>query len=108
MSAAVERRWFEGVSEVLLRDQVELVEPRVIVALGQRAYDSLLRTSGRPAHNGRYRSAVENMKGVELSIGTASTTLFGVYHCGVRIQNTHRSFSRQLTDWGRVASALAR
>src|SRR5437588_24496 len=59
MSAPVRKDWFESESIELLRAQIELVQPRVVVALGQRAYDCVRATFGLEPHRGAFRAAVE-------------------------------------------------
>lgn len=106
MSAKVDSAWFGEPSIPLLKAQVDLVQPRVIVALGEKAYDCLLKAYGLPPRRGLFRGVVENSTGVKLVIGDRTITLLAVYHCGARIQNTLRSLEEQLHDWKRVRVAL--
>lgn len=100
LQAEVQKEWFTNGSP-LLRRQVEIVEPKVVVGLGEMAFGSILRSFGMkpPA----FRSAVENHSGTLLPNGTIA---FAVYHCGMRIQNTHRPLEQQFLDWRRIGKAL--
>jgi DNA polymerase len=103
MSAPVKREWFGEHSAEFLHAQVELVEPRVVVALGSHAYDCLMAAYGVPARGGPFRLVVERRSGVRVN---AQTVVVGVYHCGARIQNTVRSIDQQLNDWTRLKPLL--
>ncbi len=101
LQGAVEKSWFANCAERFLRRQVELVRPRVVVPLGEKAYKALCLAFG--LKQGPLREAVSH-PGVELLPGTK---MVPVYHCGKRIQNTHRPLHIQLQDWERVQTALA-
>jgi DNA polymerase len=103
LQARVEKQWFKNCGSPFLRRQIEIVTPRVAVALGQRAYEAVLGAFGLEA--GPFRTAVEDEEGTTLPNGSC---LLAVYHCGRRILNTHRPFERQQLDWRRVAKALQR
>jgi DNA polymerase len=106
MSAPVRSEWFEGASQQLLCDQIVLVQPRVVVALGERAYNCALRAFGLVPWRGTFRLAVELQHGVSLPVPSSAATLFAVYHCGSRIRNTHRSKEQQRADWSRIRPLL--
>ena len=100
LQAAVEDEWFANCSS-FLRHQVETVSPRLVVCLGERAYRSMARAFAFPA--GPFREAVDATDGVLLPNGTRT---FARYHCGRRIQNTHRPLDAQRRDWLRLARFL--
>jgi len=106
LSAKVDSAWFGEPSMLLLKAQVDLVQPRVIVALGEQAYDCLLKAYGLPPRRGPFKDAVERNTGVEFALGGQAVMILAVYHCGARIQNTLRPLDRQLQDWERVQAAL--
>lgn len=108
LSAPVEDAWFGEPAIPFLRAQVEIVQPRVVVALGQKAYACLSAMYGIPTSTGPYRDIVENRDGAQIEANGHSCTLLGVYHCGARIRNTTRSMEQQRNDWRRVEDALAR
>lgn len=101
LQAKVEREWFENCGAQFVRRQLEIVAPKVAVALGQKAYEAVL--GGFNLLGGPFRLAVEDREGTMLPNGSR---LFAVYHCGNRILNTHRPFQQQQRDWRRIARAL--
>jgi DNA polymerase len=101
LQAQVERQWFNNCGAHFLRRQIEIVAPRVAVALGLKAYEAALGAFG--LEGGPFRRAVEDEAGTTLPNGSR---LLAVYHCGQRILNTHRPFEQQQRDWQRVANAL--
>jgi uracil-DNA glycosylase len=100
MQAEVQDEWFTECGQRFLRAQSELVQPKVVVGLGERAHNSVRQVFGLPYEP--IRSAVLS-PGMPLSIGALS---IGVYHCGARIANMTRTLELQRQDWQRVASAL--
>jgi DNA polymerase len=102
LQSPVESDWFKKCGMYFLKQQIEIVSPFVVVALGQRAYEAI--TSVHSLDAGKFRDAVEDPTGVVLPNGSR---LIAVYHCGKRILNTHRPLSDQLIDWKRVKRAIA-
>jgi uracil-DNA glycosylase len=96
LQAAVQGDWFRNCS-VHLRRQIEIVGPKVVIGLGERAYRSIL--AGFDLKIPAFRTQVEDSKGILLPTGSLA---FAVYHCGTRIQNTHRSLDIQRQDWMRI------
>jgi DNA polymerase len=101
LQSAVERAWFANCGERFLRAQIEIVSPRVVVAMGHRAHRAVMAGFGLRAAS--LRAAVESEHGARLSNGSMLIT---VYHCGRRTLNTHRRLEVQLRDWRKVARAL--
>lgn len=99
--AAVRATWFQNCGVKFLRPLIELVRPRVVVGLGERAYRGILRAYDLRA--GRFSDEVRRKRPVELSAGTFA---FAVYHCGARTQNINRSLDVQLRDWRRIGAFL--
>jgi DNA polymerase len=100
MQASVSPDWFAQCGHRFLRAQIDLVRPRVVVGLGERAHNAVRRTYGlAPLH---IRDAV-TMPGDRLPNGVMS---IGVYHCGARVVNAARRLEQQVVDWQRVAAAL--
>jgi DNA polymerase len=100
LQSKVRRKWFVNCAS-FLRQQVEIVSPKLVICLGERAYRSLAATFGFRA--GEFRTAVDSPEGVLLSNGTRA---FARYHCGRRIQNTHRPLELQRQDWLRLNQFL--
>lgn len=103
LQSPVEFDWFAKCGTHFLKQQIEIVSPFVVVALGQRAYEAI--TSVYDLDAGKFRDAVENPTGVVLPNGSH---LIAVYHCGKRMLNSHRPLMEQLIDWKRVKRAIAR
>jgi hypothetical protein len=71
------------------------------ICLGQRSYAAVLAAYQLPAIR-NWRDVVEG-PGITLPCGSL---VFGVYHCGQRILNTHRHGAAQHQDWQRIGFAL--
>jgi len=100
LQGKVQRVWFNNCAR-FLRRQIEIVRPTVVVGLGERAYQTILR--GFDMTSGPFRSEVHNPRGTVLPTGSRA---FAVYHCGARIRNTHRPMSAQRGDWKRIRPFL--
>jgi len=101
MQATVRHQWFRNCSP-FLRRQVEIVNPRIVIALGARAFQAIslaFSIPGRPLG-----VAVRDATGIPLPNGSK---LFAVYHCGRRAQNTVRTLDEQIDDWNRIVPALS-
>lgn len=96
----VQRTWFENCARLFLREQIEIINPEVVVALGERAYRAISQAFGLKRI--AFRRAVESPP---LPLPSGSW-LVPVYHCGQRILNTHRRAPKQLDDWARVRKTL--
>ena len=101
MQGKTKSAWFQNCGSEFLRRTIEIVRPRVIVTLGERAYGAVADLYG--INRQVFRSAVECEDGFELQIGIR---LFPVYHCGKRILNTHRKIDAQINDWKKIRKAL--
>ncbi len=101
--AKVERSWFDNCGPAFLRPLIEIVKPKVVVCLSERAYNALLHSYLIPY--GKFSSAVDRQEPELLPNGPA---VFAVYHCGARVLNMHRRLDAQLHDWKRVASYLSK
>jgi uracil-DNA glycosylase family 4 len=99
LTGPVKARWFKNCSETFLRQQIELVDPRVIVTPGYMAYQSVLRAYDIPRRR-RMRDAVKDT--VYLPKGNC---LVPVYHPG-KNGTRSRSIDDQKMDWQRVKVAL--
>jgi uracil-DNA glycosylase len=106
MSAAVEPEWFKEPAADFLREQINIVEPRLVVALGTQAYSAIAFAFGISTPRGVFRKIVEDTAGIRLPT-PFDCTLFGVYHCGSRITGMTRSRAEQRKDWTKIRDALA-
>lgn len=100
MQGKVQDSWFANCGSRFLRPQIELVRPKVVVGLGERAFNAVLAAFQLPAQ--RLRDAVAS-PGTRLLPGIIGVA---VYHCGARVTNISRPLSTQMTDWQRVQAAL--
>jgi len=107
LSATVKPEWFKELAADFLREQINIVEPRIVVALGAQAYSAIAFAFGIPTPRGLFRKVVEDTAGVRLPT-PFQCTLFGVYHCGSRITGMTRSGAEQRKDWTKIRDALAR
>ena len=100
--APVVNAWFTN-CQAFLRRQIELVQPRVVVTLGQRACVSVREEFAlRPLMS--FRRAARGHEVFELFNGVS---LVPVYHCGNRVLHTHRCLEQQHEDWVRIKGLLA-
>ena len=101
LQAKVQGAWFQNCA-MHLRRQVEIVQPRVVVGLGARAFSSIILFAfSLPPRI--FKNAVTDVEGTMLSNGSRA---FAVYHCGARILNTHRRLDAQRADWARIGRFL--
>jgi uracil-DNA glycosylase len=101
LQATVRDEWFRACGARFLRPTIELVAPRVVVAMGARSYTAIMQAwSRRP---GAFRDAVASPDGALLPCGSR---VLAVYHCGNRVLNMTRGYEDQRRDWERVARWL--
>jgi uracil-DNA glycosylase family 4 len=98
LTGPVKWSWFNNCGREFLRPQVELVNPKVVVTLGYRAYHSLMKAYALP-RKALMREAVQ--ESVRLPGGNV---LVPVYHPGNNGTRS-RSFEDQKIDWQRVKKA---
>ena len=63
----VEKEWFSNCGRAFLRPLIEIVQPKVVVCLGERAWRSVTAAFDQPT--GRFRDSVENPRGVQIMDG---------------------------------------
>jgi uracil-DNA glycosylase family 4 len=103
MQGKTKPAWFANCRSLFLRPTIEILRPKIVVTLGERAYRAIAAVYG--IRSQLFRSAVECEDGFELEVGIR---LFPVYHCGARILNTHRNKDLQEKDWAKIKVALER
>jgi len=101
LQGTVQDQWFSDCGKLFLKPLIDLLEPKVIVTLGEKAYVAVTRLYGQERL--RFRTAVEAVKGFQLK---GKSVYFPRYHCGKRIQNTHRPLPMQFEDWSRIKPFL--
>ncbi len=94
--APVKQEWFEQCGKRYLSSLIEIIEPKVLISLGENAYHAIKGLYN--LQKMRFRDAV-NSAPLELS---NNIQYFPMYHCGSRIMNTHRNFKQQTADWAKV------
>ncbi len=107
LQGAVDGAWFENCGKNFLKPLIEIVMPKVLVALGEWPYKTILQAYGiRYVRPNSYRVIVEQVGqagGKELPGGVL---LFPVYHCGSRGVNQNRKWPDQLNDWKLIQQAI--
>ena len=95
--APVKREWYCNCGPRFLKPLIEIIKPKVIICLGEKAYNTTM--SSYSILPGLFRSAVDRHIPVMLN---NSIAVFAVYHCGRRIRNTHRNELQQENDWRHI------
>lgn len=108
MQGKAKSAWFNNCvgEEKFLRHQIEIVNPKVIVGLGRRAFSSILRSFDieKLPSTTRLGDVVRDVRGVSLP-GTRARA-FAVYHCGAAGWNINHSKEEHVRDWKRIRDAL--
>jgi uracil-DNA glycosylase len=92
----VDDRWFGNCSGVFFKPLVEIICPKVIIALGKKVSESILTSYGVSYPKNVAFSTLMTRSPYQL---TASTILFPMYHCGAGSVNRNRSLEMQEEDW---------
>lgn len=100
--APVRQEWFRNCGEQFLKRTIEIVNPRVLVTLGECSFWSLRELFQLPRIS--FRKAVDKVDGFNLP---DRKRLFPVYHCSCRILNTHRPLAQPEKDWARIKRAVS-
>lgn len=101
LQARIEPEWAWNCGSLFLRQQIEIVRPKVVVCLGAFAFHAVLRAFGQPMIE--LRDAIEDTEGHEILDGVR---LFAAYHCGNGTVNRNRDLQQQMTDWERIRRFL--
>lgn len=105
MQAPVLQECFDQCGRKFLRPLIEIIYPKVVVALGQLPYEAV-RRSFEPTFRVQppFRRYVEQAP-VAIHEGVL---LFAVYHCGAGGTNRNRTLLQQRKDWERIRDKLGR
>jgi len=95
--APVDSNWYRNCGPRFLKPLIEVVKPRVVICMGQRAYETVMISYGQTPLP--FRHAVDRHAPAILGNCIA---VFAVYHCGRRILNTHRKLKQQQSDWKEI------
>ena len=101
LQAPVKKEWFELCGRAFIKPLIEVINPLVVISLGEMAYRALENTFSLNWMG--FRHAVTTPTGIPLN---GHTRLFPMYHCCRRILNTHRNIEEQKSDWARVGAYL--
>lgn len=97
MRTRVRREWLRNCGSRFLRRTIEVIQPRVVAALGTAALSAILEAFGQP-RCADFRRMVETSAAVSL---TNTLRLFAAYHPAT----TARSRKDQAADWRRIGDA---
>ena len=86
-----------------LRRQIEIIQPKLVICLGQIAYAAVLEAFDRMPCEGPHRNAVE---GRPVRLWDDGPQAVAVYDCSARSLNMNRKLPEQRQDWRRVGASL--
>lgn len=101
LQAPIKDEWLNNCCDKFFRNLVELIRPRVVLALGKRVSEVILNLYEIPHHKTWTLSQLMQSGPFNLF---DSTYLFPVYHCGASGVNRNRSLEDQNIDWQKVAN----
>jgi len=101
LQSKVKLEWYYNCGPQFLKPLIDIVEPRVVVTLGEYAFKTLKHTYN--LFTPKFNDAVTQYTGISLS---KDSIYLPMYHPSPRILNTHRPMHMQLKDWQRVKSYM--
>lgn len=101
MTSEIDRTWVENCGNNFLRQQIEIVKPRIVVGMGKHAFHAVLRAFGLPVR--ALKDAIHDRSGIEIQ---KNIRLFACYHCSPGTISRNRDLQTQKRDWKRIAIAL--
>jgi len=107
LQGPVEDEWFQNCGKKFLKPLIEIIAPKIVVALGKQAFKAILEAYDIPyAWPSTYKTVVvrEGQAGGKKLPG--GVLLFPVYHCGSKVINMTRDMKAQLNDWKPIKLAL--
>jgi len=100
MQAPVQEQWFSNCSQTFFRPLVEIINPKAILALGEKTSKAILRVFNVGFRKSASLRVLMQQSPYRLS---ASTVLFPLYHCGASGVRRNRLLKDQLQDWAKIA-----
>jgi uracil-DNA glycosylase len=96
LQAPVDKNWFSNCSALFFKPLINIIRPKVIIALGKKTSHSIMALYNIP-----YRKSESFYEIIAKSpyLIDISTVLFPVYHCGAGSVNRNRPMIRQSEDW---------
>ena len=99
MSGNIKASWLRNEAETFLKPTIDIIQPKIIISLGKKAYDALAIIYNLKKASLKY--LIDNNP-VELQDGKL---LFAFYHCG-GLGIASRSFELQKQDWKMIIDYL--
>ena len=103
LQGRVDDQWFANCSHTFFKPLVEIIRPKVIVALGKKVSESILSLYVITYAKNAAFSNLISQSPYQL---TNSMVLFPVYHCGAGSVNRNQSLPEQEEDWFKVSKWL--
>jgi len=95
----VYKQWFLNCSRIFFKPLIEIINPRVIIALSKKVSESILDLYGIQHSKSARLYELISQSPYRL---TRSLVFFPLYHCGAGSVNRNRSISEQEEDWSRI------
>lgn len=92
MTSNIKSSWLKNDAETFLKPTIDIIEPKIIITLGKKAYDAL--SNIYPVKKDVLKNLI-NINPIELPDGML---LFAFYHCG-GLGVASRNFELQKKDW---------
>jgi DNA polymerase len=100
LQAEIEEEWLQNCSRNFFRDLVSIIQPKKVLALGERVSKAIFNCYGIPFR--KSWGLPKLMPKSPFRIGDG-TLLFPLYHCGARGVNLNRKIEWQRQDWRKAA-----
>jgi uracil-DNA glycosylase len=92
------------INKGFMKDLIEIIEPRVVIALGSLAFRSIAKSYALENIPLKMKDSVEYLDGFEVNEG--KTRLFPAFHCGAACCNMVRNLNLQKDDWQKIKKYL--
>jgi DNA polymerase len=102
MSSPLPKGCAERCAEKFLKRLIEIVQPQVVIALGQMAFESIARSYGLDLEDYSLKKNVSQSFALDKN---GNVALFPVYHCSPE-GRLSRNPEEQLSDWKRIREYL--
>jgi uracil-DNA glycosylase family 4 len=103
LQASVADEWFTNCAKRFFLPLVDIIKPCVILVLGQKTTEAILRAYRIPFSRPKRFSDMLDRSPYHLP---GERVLFALYHCGNRGVNCNRSIEEQISDWQRAGAWL--
>jgi len=103
LQSQIRKEWLINCSRHFFYPLVEIIDPKIIIALGRNVFESILELYGSPNNKHERFSDIVEHGPVKLN---KSLFLFPVYHCGARGVNINRPITIQREDWSKITKWL--